>query len=168
MEITRSTKWNLILPFLTAERIAQLKASISDCAIFDFWQMDLGGFSQMLGGGLPDDLAKELQKEETTVQDAISIFNACEKFLKEFENVMKQYYIQPTKEEEYSMRGVPEMTVIEAMHEFCLSHFGQNQSKGGYNENITLIEYAMAKKANFVSRMQQKKMEEYRKLNMPK
>ena len=168
MKVTRQTKWNLVVPFLDSEKIAQLKNTIQDCAIFDFWQLEIKDFAQLLGGGVPDAFVEKLQSDETTVQDAISIFNACENFLKEFEAVMKQYYIQPTKEEEFAMRGVPDMTVIEAMHEFILSHFGQHPTKGGYNENITLIEYAMAKKATFVSRLQNKNIEEYRKLNAPK
>jgi hypothetical protein len=168
MNITRSTKWNSILPFLTAERIAQLKESISDCAIFDFWQFDLGDFSQMISGHVPDKLWQKMQDDDMSVEQAVSLMNAIEPFLKEFEAVMKQYYIQPTAEEEFAMRGTPETTVIEAMHEFILSHFGQHPTKGGYNENITLIEYAMAKKATFVSRLQNKNIEEYRKINAPK
>ena len=157
MKITRSTKWAAFAPFATVERIAQIKEKITDCAIFDFWGMTIGEFSQMLDKGLPARLEKELEKD-VTVYDVVKILNACEKFLKEFEKSMKILEVPLDADEERAAGVMLDSSPIESMLNFSLTYFGQHPVKGGYNEEITLLEYRIKKKDVYNSIMYQKKL----------
>lgn len=162
MKITRKTKWHKVVPFLTDERLAQLKNSIPDCAFFEFWKMDIGDFSLMLEYGIIEKWFKRMQEPDIEVLEAVSYANACEAFMKEFEATMKQYFIPPTDDEERAMIGLPEVGIIESMLVFCRGYFGHKDF--GESEKITLEEYLIAKKDTFTKQMFSKNMEEMREI----
>jgi len=146
MKITKKTLWVKFAPFADQEKIAQIREKITDCAIFDFWKLSIGEFSLMLNGGLPTQLSKILESNKTTVCDAIKVINACEKFTKEFEQVMKSLEIPMDSKERKAANAMIELSPTENILNFCLDQFGQNPTKGGFNEDITLLEFLIRKK----------------------
>lgn len=158
MKITKKTLWSEYILFATPENIAQLKEKI-DCAIFDFWQIDIGDFSVMYEKGAPPQLLPILENPKATVFECIPIIKACEKFIQEFDAVMKQYYIPPTEDEKRALRGLPEMRLDESMLTFLKDYFGQHPTQGGFNETHTLKEYELAKRDDFIKRKFAKNME---------
>jgi len=156
MKITRQTKWADFLPFATEERLARLKEAIPDCATFDFWQLTIGDFSQMLEEGLPAILKKELERKDVTVLEVLEIMNAAEKFLKDFYNSMKNFEIELSPDEKSAASACPEFTPTESMLIFTQKYF--NHKHFGESEEITMIEYYMAKKSTYSDAVYQRRL----------
>lgn len=156
MKITKSTKWIDFEPFITPERLAQLRETVTDCAFFDFWQLTIGDFSIMLSNGFPEDLQNQMNNIKITVFEVIKIMNATDKFMKEFSSVMLSYDMQLKPEEMQASSYCPEFSPIENMLNFCLDEFGPHPTKGGFNEEITLLEYNIRKKKRYSDSMYQR------------
>lgn len=156
MKITRQTKWFEFQPFATPERVAQLKEAIQDCAPFDFWQLTIGDFSQMLTDGLPDILKKDLEKKDITIIEVIELMNAAEKFLTDFYNSMKNFEVELSPDEKSAAGACPEFTPTESMLIFAQKYFGHKDF--GESEKITMIEYYIAKKSSYSDAVYQRRL----------
>lgn len=156
MIINRETKWAEFAPFATLERVAQLRDKITDCAIFDFMQITIGDFSEMTEFGMPEQLRKELENKDISVFEVLRMINACEKFMKDFSNVMQRYQITPDLREQQASIGLPEFSPIENMLIFCQSFFGLPNF--GEAEKITILEFKIAKKKSFSDAMYQRNL----------
>ena len=157
MKINKRTKWANIAPLVTPEILAQLKESLPGCVIFDFWQLTIGDFSEMLKNGVPTSLIKRIEKRGATVFEVVQILNACEKFLIEFSEVMQQFEIQPTPDEKQAASFCPEFTPTESLLIFTRKYFGTVRGFGEAEE-ITLYEYYIAKKDSFSDAIYQRQL----------
>lgn len=155
MNITKSTLWADFAPFATPERMAQLREKITDCAVFDFWKLTIGDFAELITIGFIDEM-----KDLRTVEDVIMFLNASDKFLEDFANMMKNFEVPMTNEEKEASASLPEFSPIESMLSFCLEKFGQHPTKGGYNEEITLQEFRIARKRAYSDALFQRKLSE--------
>ena len=148
LSINKKTKWAVFAPYATPQRVAQLRDKITNCAsFFDFWQMSIGDFSQMIENGLPDELKMHVENKEITVYEVIEILNAADKFLNDFSKALSNYKIEPEGDEITASSFCPEFKPIESMLIFTREYFGLKNF--GDAEKITLLEYYLAKKDSY-------------------
>lgn len=146
MKITNKTKWAEFAPFATPQRVAQLREKITDCAIFDFMALKIGDFSPMLSGGMPEEIKSKIENPNITVFEVIRWLNAIDEFLKKFSSIMESMEIEVESDEKQALAFMPQLSPLENILNFCLDNFGQHPVKGGFNEDITLVEFIMRKR----------------------
>ena len=164
MRIDKKTKWVEFAPFVNEERMVQLRDSITDCAIFDFWKLTIGEFSPLLNGELPAELQKQLENRDITVFEVIMIVNSNEKFLLEFQTVIDSYEIELEAEEKEASSFMPDFLPYENMLIFTQKYFGLNDF--GSAEKISMLEYMIAKKSSYSDAIYQRALSHIQTRNM--
>lgn len=151
MIISKTTTWTEFQPFATEERMAKIRETVTDCAIFDFWQMSIGDFSPCFEGGMPSDMVEMLNKENITVFEVVAIQNAVISFVKEFTEAMQIFTLLPDNDTLSAQSGIPNFSPIENMLIFTREYFGLHNF--GSAESMTLLEYMLAKKHDYARQL---------------
>ena len=153
LTITEKTKWNEVSPLLSEEEIKKLQKKITALFHFDFYQLTIGDFSEMIEGKTPDKLDRLLVNEIVTVFEVIKLKNAIEKFVKDFSTELQSYEI---KSDPIATANLPQFNLIQSMLIFTRSYFGLHNF--GDAEKITLLEFSLAKRHTYAQQIFEKNL----------
>jgi len=153
LEINNRTKWYEFKGKVPDAQlnmfIEQIQKEYTVCHPFDFNQLTIGQFAELLECKLPRVLHSELCNLGVTVFQVVAVRNAVDKFMKFFNNIHEQYKVPQTAAEQVASAGLLQPSIIEAMLIFTRQYFGLHDF--GAAERITLLEYLLAKKHTFIT-----------------
>ena len=122
---------------------------------YNFDQMSIGQFCELLDGKPPLRLMRIIQNPSVTVLDVVRVRNAVDTYMKEFAATCKTYSVAQTPLEQQAAAGLLQTSIIESMLMFAREYFGLPNF--GEAEKITLLEYKLAKKHVFISQTYERK-----------
>ena len=150
LKITEQTKWQDVHLLLTAENLEVIRKKVADVFSFDFYSMTIGDFAELQRGILPRFLREKVEDKNLTVFDYCKINNGIEKFYKDFAALLKNFEVPQSHKERTAAAALPEMNIIEAI--LCFANRFFSHPDFGTTENLTLYDYILARKSDFMQR----------------
>jgi hypothetical protein len=150
LKIDENTKWDAVLPFMTEDAMKELQKRVSMLFPFDFYKITIGCFSEMVSEMQVFPNLEDYDKYNLTVFQYIKIKNALD-FLDEFANILKKYNAPPSAKETMALSAVPNFTIIENMLCFVQKFFNLHNFHEA--ENITILDFILAKKSDYAQKI---------------
>lgn len=132
---------------------------------FPFWEMTVGELIQVTKEVTPKRLG-EWMSEELAAYDYIARRKGWQEWLNLFGDVMQRVggITPPTAVEQYVRKSLPESTAEESMLTFTRRYFGLESFERA--EAVTLGDYYLARKDDFINRLAERKASEWQEKQM--
>ena len=168
MKIDNKTKMKDFIYFATDERMLEIRKQLGTDCDFDFWDLTIGEFSAIFDNKIPEPIQKRIEDDNITVFEVAKLQNGFIEFLDKFKEIEKTLEIQKDGDEVRALSSCVELTPVENMLIFCQKYFGHKDF--GQSEKITLLEYIIARKAQYNEIMFQKTYQaiQRKKINLKK